>query len=171
VMYGGARIVKMPMDGIDLGHKYYHFSNANSAIRRTVWEATRFPDDLKVFEDVGIAKRILDSGWSIVYEPEAAVYHSHDFPLDILFKRYFDIGVVYERLGIWNKRSRASLWRDGWGAFKGKLFLLLKEEKPGSAGSSLVQDVGKYVAIQLGRNERLLPRAVKKKLSLYRLFD
>jgi rhamnosyltransferase len=171
VMYGGARIVKMPMDGVGLGHKYYHFSNANSAIRRRVWEATRFPDELKVFEDVGIAKRILDSDWSIVYEPEAAVYHSHDFPLDILFKRYFDIGVVYERLGIWNDRSRASLWRDGWSAFKGKLVLLLKEERPERAASSLVQDVGKYVAIQLGRNERFLPRAVKKKLSLYRLFD
>jgi rhamnosyltransferase len=171
VMYGGARIVKMPMDGIGLGHKYYHFSNANSAIRRKVWEATRFPVELKVFEDVGIAKRILDSGWSIVYEPEAAVYHSHDFPLNMLFRRYFDIGVVYERLGIWNERSRASLWRDGWSAFKGKLSLLLKEERPEGAGSSLVQDVGKYVAIQLGRNERLLPRAVKKKLSLYRLFD
>jgi glycosyltransferase involved in cell wall biosynthesis len=171
VMYGGARIVKLPMDGVGLGHKYYHFSNANSAIRRKVWEATRFPDELKVFEDVGIAKRILDSGWSIVYEPEAAVYHSHDFPFGTLFKRYFDIGVVYQRLGIWDERSRASLWRDGWSAFRGKLLLLLKEERPEDTGSSLVQDVGKYVAIQLGRNEKLLPRAVKKKLSLYDLFD
>jgi len=68
----------------------------------TVWAATRFPEELKVFEEVGIAKRILDSGWSIVYMPEAAVYHSHDFPFDILFKRYFDIGVVYQRLGILN---------------------------------------------------------------------
>jgi rhamnosyltransferase len=170
-MYGGARIVKMPMDGIDLGHKYYHFSNANSAIRRKVWEVTRFPDGLKVFEDVGIAKRILDSGWSIVYEPDAAVYHSHDFPLDTLFKRYFDIGVVYQRLGIWNDRSRASLWRDGWSVFKGKLFLLLKEDRPEGTGASVIQDVGKYVAIQLGRHERLLPRAIKKKLSLYSLFD
>lgn len=170
-MYGGARIVKMPMDGVGLGHKYYHFSNANSAIWKKVWEATRFPEELKVFEDVGIAKRILDSGWSIVYEPGAAVYHSHDFPVGILFKRYFDIGVVYQRLGIWNDRSRASLWRDGWGAFKGKLSLLLKEERPTGTGSSLVKDVGKYAAIQLGRHERLLPRAVKKKLSLYGLFD
>jgi rhamnosyltransferase len=171
VMYGRTRIVKMPMDGGSLGHKYYHFSNANSAIRRKVWQATRFPDELKVFEDVGIAKRILGSGWSIVYDPEAAVYHSHDFSLDILFKRYFDIGVVYQRLGIWDERSRASLWRDGWSAFKDKLFSLLKEERPEGTGSSLVQDVGKYVAIQLGRNERLLPRVVKKKLSLYSLFD
>jgi len=170
-MYGRARIVKMPMDGVGLGHKYYHFSNANSAIRRSVWEATRFPEEQKVFEDVGIAKRILDSGWSIVYEPEAAVYHSHDFPVHILFKRYFDIGVVYQRLGVWNDRSRASLWRDGWGAFKGKLSLLLKEDVPKGIGSSLVKDIGKYVAIQLGRNEKLLPRAVKKKLSLYSLFD
>jgi len=171
VMYGGARIVKLPMDGVGLGHKYYHFSNANSAIRRGVWEVTRFPEELKVFEDVGIAKRILDSGWSIVYEPQAAVYHSHDFPVDILFKRYFDIGVVYQRLGIWNDRSRASLWREGWGAFKGKLSLLLKEGAAKGIGSSLVKDIGKYVAIQLGRNEKLLPRAIKKKMSLYDLFD
>src|ERR1700722_15559930 len=170
-LYGEARIVKMPMDGVGLGHKYYHFSNANSAIRKIVWEATRFPDDLKVFEDVGIAKRILDSGWSVVYEPEAAVYHSHDFPLDVLFKRYFNIGVVYQRLGIWNSRSRASLWLDGWRTFKGKLPLLLKGGAANGAGSSLIKDVGKYVAIQLGRNERLLPRVVKKKLSLYGLFD
>ena len=170
-MYGGARIVKMPMDGVDLGHKYYHFSNANSAIRKKVWEVTRFPEELKVFEDVGIAKRILDSGWSIVYEPEAAVHHSHDFPPGILFKRYFDIGVVYQRLGIWNNRSRASLRRDGWRAFKDKLSLVLKEERPVGTASSLVKDVGKYVAIQLGRRERLLPRAVKKKLTLYNLFD
>jgi rhamnosyltransferase len=170
-LYGDARIVKMPVDGAALGHKYYHFSDANSAIRRKVWETTRFPEELKVFEDVGIAKRILDSGWSIVYEPEATVYHSHDFPLDILFKRYFDIGVVYQRLGIWNGRSRASLWRDGRRAFNDKLSLLLKEKRPEATGSSLVKDVGKYIAIQLGRNERLLPRAVKKKLSLYRLFD
>lgn len=170
-MYGEARIVKLPMDGVGLGHKYYHFSNANSAIRKKVWAATRFPDDLKVFEDVGIAKRILDSGWSVVYEPQAAVFHSHDFPLDILIRRYFDIGVVYQRLGIWNSRSRASLWRDGWQMFKGKLPLLLKEEESDEAGSSLIKDVGKYVAIQLGRNERFLPRAVKKKLSLYGLFD
>jgi len=170
-MYGADRIVKMPMDGIGLGHKYYHFSNANSAIRKIVWEATPFPEELKVFEDVGIAKRILGSGWSIVYEPEAAVYHSHDFPLDVLFKRYFDIGVVYQRLGIWSSGSRVSLWRDGWRGLQGKLSSLVNEGAREGAVSSIIKDVGKYAAIQLGRNERLLPRALKKKLSLYDLFD
>jgi len=58
-----------------------------------------FPGRPEGFEDVGSLSAFW-TGWSIVYEPEAAVYHSHDFPLDILFKRYFDIGVVYQRLGI-----------------------------------------------------------------------
>jgi len=170
-LYGDARLVKMPMDGIGLGYKYYHFSNANSAIRKKVWEVTRFPEDLKVFEDVGIAKRILDAGWRIVYEPDAVALHSHDFPFDTLFRRYFDIGVVYQRLGIWNDNSRAFLWRDGLKAFRVKLSSLFEKEARTSAGSSMIKDIGKYVAIQLGRNEKLLPRALKKKLSLYGLFD
>lgn len=170
-LYGDARLVKMPMDGVGLGYKYYHFSNANSAIRKTVWDATGFPEELKVFEDVGIAKRILDSGWRIVYEPNAAVFHSHDFPFDTLFRRYFDIGVTYQRLGIWNDNSLTFLWRDGWGSFRSKLSTLFREGAEDGAGSSLIKDIGKYVAIQLGRNERLFPRVLKKKISLYGLFD
>jgi len=170
-LYGDSRVVKMPMDGIGLGYKYYHFSNANSAIRKNVWEVTRFPEDMKVFEDVGIAKRILDAGWRIVYEPDAVALHSHDFPFDTLFRRYFDIGVVYQRLGIWSDNSRTFLWRDGLETVRGKLSALFKKETPAGAGSSLIKDVGKYFAIQLGRNEKLLPLALKKKLSLYGLFD
>jgi hypothetical protein len=56
-------------------------------------------------------------------------------------------------------------------AFRDKLLLPLKEERPEGTGSSLAKDVGKYVAIQLGRNESLLPRVMKKELSLYDLFD
>jgi len=33
---------------------------------------------LKVFEDLGIAKKMLDAAWHIVYEPEASVVHSHN---------------------------------------------------------------------------------------------
>jgi len=170
-LYGDSRVVKMPLDGIGLGYKYYHFSNANSAIRKSVWEVTRFPEDMKVFEDVGIAKRILDAGWRIVYEPDAVALHSHDFPFDTLFRRYFDIGVVYQRLGIWNDNSRTFLWRDGLETVRGKLSALFEKGTPAGAGPSLIKDVGKYLAIHLGRNEKFLPRALKKRLSLYGLFD
>src|SRR5665213_889312 len=67
-LYGQSRILKRPGDASKLGYKYYHFSSVNAAIRKEVWQATRFPEHLKVFEDVGIAKRILEAGWSIAYE-------------------------------------------------------------------------------------------------------
>src|SRR5262249_9375005 len=67
--YGDIRIVKEAKSKEKLGYRYYFFSDANSAIRKDVWQATGFPEELKVFEDIGIAKRILDSGKKIVYEP------------------------------------------------------------------------------------------------------
>ncbi len=170
-LYGEKRIVKEPQDGRELGHAYYHFSDANSAIRKVCWQATRFPEDLRVFEDVAIAKRILDSGWRIIYEPNAPVYHSHEFSTGTLFRRYFDIGVVYEHLGIWTRGSRSSLWRAGWRGLRSKIGSVSTNKDGLTLALSVVQDVGKYAAIQLGRNHRLLPPAVRRKLSLYRLFD
>jgi rhamnosyltransferase len=170
-LYGDSRIVKCPDDRAMLGYKYYHFSTVNAAIRKATWAATKFPDDFKVFEDVAIAKRILDSGWSIVYEPEAAVFHSHDYPFRTLFRRYFDIGVVYQRLGIWNKNSRRAVRKDGWHALRKKIGSLAGHEGIARTASSILKDVTKYVAIELGRNERVLPRSFKKKLSQFGLFD
>lgn len=91
-LYGGAKIVKEPRSKGHLGYRYYLFSTVNCAIRKDIWEATKFPDTLKIGEDIGIAKRILDGGWRIIYEPQAAVFHSHDYPAGHLFKRYFDLG-------------------------------------------------------------------------------
>lgn len=170
-LYGESRIVKYPHDGIMLGYKYYHFSTVNAAIRKKTWELTQFPEELKVFEDVGIAKRILDSGWSIIYEPEAVVHHSHDYPFSVLFKRYFDIGVVYQRLGVWNKNSCRAVRRDGWRALRNKVSRVVGKGRPKGGAFSILEDIGKYVAIELGRNERVLPGIIKKRLSQFRLFD
>ncbi|HEY1369606.1 MAG TPA: glycosyltransferase [Gaiellaceae bacterium] len=51
------------------------FSNAASAIRRSVWQ--EHPFTLPAVEDLDWARRMVAAGLSIVYEPEAAVYHSH----------------------------------------------------------------------------------------------
>jgi rhamnosyltransferase len=170
-LYGESRLVKRPGDGSKLGYKYYHFSSVNAAIRNKVWQTTRFPEDLKVFEDVGIAKRILESGWSIAYEPRAAVYHSHNLTGVDTFKRYFDIGVVYQRLGIWNKNAGQSVRREGWHAFRNTLTRTLTQDGLSGPGSLILANIGKYIAVQLGRHERHLPLIVKKKLSLHALFD
>lgn len=67
-------------------------SNVNSALRKDIWEQFKFSEEIIMAEDKEFAKRILLAGWDIVYEPEAPVYHAHDFTLRAVFKRYLDYG-------------------------------------------------------------------------------
>lgn len=169
-LYGPERIVKDPASRATLGYRYYHFSTVNAAIRKSAWEATRFPDDLRVFEDVAIAQRILEREWTIVYEPKAAVYHSHDYPAKTLFRRYFDIGVVYERLGIWTKDSKSSVRSDGMAKVISKV-KTLRSGRIGEVCESLWHDGAKASGLLLGRNERRLPLFLKRRFSAFRLFE
>ena len=47
------------------------FSNAASAIRRSVWQ--EHPFTLPAVEDLDWAQRVVALGWSIVYEPRTAI--------------------------------------------------------------------------------------------------
>jgi rhamnosyltransferase len=171
-MYGDQKIVKESSRKQELGYRYYHLSTVNAAIRREVWESTGFPEELKIYEDVGIAKRILDGGWKIVYEPAATVYHSDNHNPSGLFRRYFDLGVIWKQLGIWDDTTKSSLSRDGWRLLRRKL------ANGGGNGnrsparfSSLIQDAAKYAGLMLGKNERLLPLSIKRRMSGVHLFD
>jgi rhamnosyltransferase len=65
------------------------FSNVNSCVKRECWQQVRFRD-IGYAEDRAFALDALAKGWSKVYDPEAAVVHSHDYePLPFL-RRYFD---------------------------------------------------------------------------------
>jgi rhamnosyltransferase len=92
---------------------YYHdnvfISNVNSAIRKDVWQKFRFSEDVLMAEDKELAKRLLLGGWHIVYEPEAAVYHAHDFSLRSVFRRSLDYGESLRQGAAGLPRSRKSL--------------------------------------------------------------
>jgi GT2 family glycosyltransferase len=170
-VYGEDKIVKDPAHRNGLGYRFYHFSDANAAIRRGVWEAQRFPEDLKVFEDLGIAKRILDGGWKIVYEPKAAVLHSHRHSTIGLFKRYFDIGYTLKVLKIWDAPgTRKSLLRDLWKLLKRKIRRAGQRSPHCSAAAGLGEDLAKSAGLMLGLNQNRLPLLVKRRLSAYRVF-
>lgn len=53
------------------------FHNANSLIRRELWEQFPFDEQVTNIEDRVWAKQVIDAGYVLVYEPEAAVYHYH----------------------------------------------------------------------------------------------
>ena len=170
-IYGDRKIVKDPANRNGMGYRFYHFSDVNAAIRRSVWATVRFPENLKVFEDLGIAKLILDNGWKIVYEPKAAVFHSHTHSTLGLLKRYFDIGYTLKLLRIWDAPgSRKSLIHDGWKLLRGKLRSMGDKNTGRVARRGLEQDVAKSVGLFLGLNQNCLPLAVKRRLSAFRVF-
>jgi rhamnosyltransferase len=63
------------------------FSNVSSAMRREVWNAVPFRDDVVMSEDQYWAYDALRAGYEVVYEPAACVYHSHNYTLQTLFQR------------------------------------------------------------------------------------
>lgn len=171
-IYGEKRIVKDPQNRDGLGYRFYHFSDVNAAIRRNVWEDARFPEDLKVFEDLGIAKQILDQGWKIVYEPSAAVFHSHVHTTFGLFKRYFDIGYTFRLLKIWEAPGiQSSLLRDAWKLMGRKLKRAGNRGTRNAVGYGIRQDIAKSVGLFLGLNENCIPLILKRRLSAYRVFE
>jgi glycosyltransferase involved in cell wall biosynthesis len=57
--------------------KDYFFHNANSMVRRSVWSAVPFDEQISGVEDRDWARKVLARNHEIVYEPLASVYHHH----------------------------------------------------------------------------------------------
>jgi rhamnosyltransferase len=57
--------------------KDYFFHNANSMFRRDVWDRFPFDEDVTNIEDRVWGKQVIEAGYQIAYDPDAAVYHYH----------------------------------------------------------------------------------------------
>jgi rhamnosyltransferase len=65
------------------------YSDANSCLRKSVWENIPY-QPLSYAEDQAFGRDILRAGYAKVYEPRAAVHHSHSYPPLKYFRRQFD---------------------------------------------------------------------------------
>jgi len=84
--------------------EHIHFSNSNAAIRKEVWGKFRFNEQVGWAEDIIWQKEVLEAGLSIVYEPDAAVYHTH--PVD-LFRAYKSSKDCSYALALMNHKRKA----------------------------------------------------------------
>jgi rhamnosyltransferase len=73
-------------------------SDVTSAIDRDVWEQVQFRESVAMSEDKDFALRALREGHTVVYEPDAAVLHSHDYDLRSNLRRRYKDGLAYARL-------------------------------------------------------------------------
>ena len=164
-----------PRDSRALGrgqasYRACQFSTVNGALRRSAWARFRFPEDLNAYEDIGISKQIVNAGLAVVYEPRAAVLHSHNYSLWYSFKQYFDNGVVYQRWSMLDDTQSQRLRADGLGYLKAELGYLARQGQRRRWPYVLSYEAMRYLGVMLGRHEARLPRGLKRHFSSHRLF-
>jgi rhamnosyltransferase len=110
-MYGPAPRVQRLSALEDVSFERTLFSNANSAMRRADWEVNPFADDVEMSEDQEWSRRMLLQGKAIVYEPRAAVRHSHTYSLRDAYRRFHASGVSSTRSYMEGTTSAVTLAR------------------------------------------------------------
>jgi glycosyltransferase involved in cell wall biosynthesis len=77
----------------------FFFHNANSMIRRSVWNQLPFDEAINGVEDRDWARKVLARGYRIAYEPLAAVYHHHGIHQGLDPDRAERVVRVIQRIG------------------------------------------------------------------------
>ena len=90
---------------------YIQFSNASSAYDRRLLLENPFDESLPMVEDQEWSKRMLEKGYSIVYEPESVVLHSHEHTLAQKYRRNRQIGLGFSQFLSAELGKRPFPWR------------------------------------------------------------
>ncbi|WP_417913602.1 glycosyltransferase family 2 protein [Candidatus Electronema sp. JM] len=153
-------------DRAKFGFKTIFISNSFAAWRREpLATAGYFPQRLLFGEDTLTLAKLLENGYDVLYVSEALVWHSHNYSIMQEARRYFDIGVLHA--------EEQALLRQFGGAggagrqyVRSELALLLARKKYQLLPEWFCRNAGKFIAYQLGRRHRLLPRSWAKTLSM-----
>lgn len=157
-MYGPAPRIQR-LGGIDeLSFEQTLFSNVNSAIPRHVWEANPFRDDVTMSEDQEWSRRMLLAGHTIVYEPSAAVRHSHAYTLRAAFRRFYDSGASADRSYVAGDESRAALRRAFRRYAAGELRWLWRTGRRRWIPYAVVYELAKLAGLQLGLRKKTVTK-------------
>jgi rhamnosyltransferase len=159
--------------GIDdlprLGVKTFFFYNVCSAIKKSAFEVVgRFPERTIMNEDMFLAVKLIMKGYKIAYQPHAIVYHSHNYPLTKQFKRYFDIGVFFNR-NRWIKNLARSE-REGIRYVKEMIRFFSVNGERKWVPYALADTAMRFLGYRTGLLEASLPLGIKKRISLNKNF-
>ena len=73
-------------------------NNANSAVRRTLWEGNTYDESLTGLEDTAWAQRAMEQGHRIAYVAEAEIAHVHNESMDKILTRYRREAIAFKRI-------------------------------------------------------------------------
>lgn len=142
------------------------FSNVNAAMPRSLWERFPFVEDIIMSEDQDWSRRVLLDGFTVAYEPTAAVRHSHNYTLGAAFRRFFDSGVSADRAYLAGERESARALRAAATRYaRGELQWMWRTGQRRWIPYTVVYETTKMIGLLLGANHKRLPLAAKRRLS------
>lgn len=144
------------------------FSNVSSAMRRDLLMRFKFNENLIMSEDQQWAKDVLENGYSIFYNPKSVVYHSHNYTLTTVFKRFFDSGVSLKELGLISPGN----YKDGLNYLSYEMRYCLSEMGAVKFLLNLpylaMYEFMRISGFMFGQNYKKLPRCLIKKFSFHK---
>lgn len=162
--YPEEKSVKTKADIDTIGIKAFFCSNVCAAYRRDIFDALGGFVKHTIFnEDMIYAAGALQAGYGIAYQPEAKVYHSHDYTNGEQFHRNFDLGVSQaQHPEVFSGIPSES---EGIRLVKMTIAHLKAEKKTAQIPGVIVKSGFKYMGYLLGKNYRKLPGKMVVKCS------
>ncbi len=151
------------LPAVELMGRRGFFSDANACVARAAWERVPFRA-VAYAEDRALALDMLRAGFAKVYEPRAAVLHSHEYTPAQRFRRAFDE---------WRGLNDVYGWREP--ATPARLLSQLRGElgplrREGASRRTLARAAGdeliRFGGAVLGSHSARLPPSVQRRLSL-----
>jgi rhamnosyltransferase len=150
----------------DLSMQTTLFSNVNSAMPKAVWERFPFVEDIIMSEDQEWSRRVLLDGFSIAYEPLAAVRHSHNYTLSAAFRRFFDSGASSSRAYMAGKEHSSRVLRSAAIDYaRGEVAWLWRTGQRRWIPYAAVYEATKMAGLIAGANHERIPLRQKRWLS------
>ncbi|MFW5703422.1 MAG: glycosyltransferase family 2 protein [Patescibacteria group bacterium] len=147
------------------------FSDVNAAVRKAY--AIRNPyEEVPYAEDQIMGKTIIENGFTKAYNPNAAVLHSHTYPINQYFFRLFDessglkdvlkytdpisfFGIIPESIKGW-RQDHSYIWQENRG--------LLSKIK--WSWYALIYNISRRLAAYLVKRSRFIPKPIRVRLSM-----
>jgi rhamnosyltransferase len=82
----------------DMDQSHPFCNNANTVIRRSVWEKMPYNESLTGLEDLEWAKKVIALGYKIAYVAEAEIVHIHDESPKRIYNRYKREAIAFRHI-------------------------------------------------------------------------
>ncbi len=166
--YPDRSYVRCWQDRYTYGFRTVFISNSFAAYRRDVLAAHGFFPEKQLFgEDTCAVANLLENGYCVAYMSEARVFHSHNYSLIQDFRRYFDIG-VFHTCNSNMLKNFGSPTGAGKNFVRSEIAFLCRQGQYHRLAESILRSGAKFVAYQLGKRYKKLPKQLPPFLSLHR---